>query len=309
MFDHDYGYIYFLIPSIISFIVSAYVIAKILKISYSLKKQFHLFTFLIALLDMLQCFSWFLGPRYETSSNLCHGQEYIFQLAVLLKAATIVIVCVTIYYAIVCGLILDISSRQVMIWYFSMIIFWIISVSCNTAKLFCPFNYHHELSVEELNRNSFDFAPLISYVVTFLFPLTVCFIITSYFTIKSQLHAQKLAAHSINAVASSLRVYPVILAVCMYPISAFLIIVIVADKEIHSLLFISAILACSSGTVNGVLYMTLINKTPERRRSVHSPGTTLSDISTVLLPQPGDIFSTTESDYSEMGGSQSQSVQ
>jgi hypothetical protein len=92
----------------------------------------------------------------------------------------------------------------------------------------------------------------------FLFPLAMCIVVTGFYSFKSNAHAKRLAAESISSVAAQLRFYPLGIMITMSPISAFFIIVVITGHEVHALLAVGALLVSSIGTVNAVVYTTII---------------------------------------------------
>jgi hypothetical protein len=275
----DWSYIYFLVPSICSFLFSSAVIYLIASNKNNLKKKFHQLTLLIALFDFIQCSSWFLGPRYETDTTLCLIQEYMFQIGSLGQGITAVIVCRTIAKAIQFGKVPTWNSQWIIPWVLSLPMCITLSASFNTATMFCPFNEHHEIYQKNITRDSSVFRSLICYSLCYLFPLFMCVISTLWYTIRSMYTAYRKSDRAIYQVAQQLRLYPLMLAICMSPIASYFLSVIITGEENHPLLFIGAILASSSGIINGWVYFIIIRNSKERASSTHFRG----EISSSLL--------------------------
>ena len=137
---------------------------------------------------------------------------------------------------------------------------FILSCCFNTATLFCKFNKQNELYLHNVDSSDSVYLPLIGYFLFYLVPLTACWIAAALYSFQSSVYANLLAADSITAVARQLRLYPAMLAVCMFPLSAFFVVVLLTGEEVPWLLFMGAILTSSSGTINAVAYLTIISK-------------------------------------------------
>lgn len=260
----DWSYLYFLIPSIISFCLSSSVIFKVLSDKINLKKKFHQLTLLIAIFDFIQCFSWFLGPRYETETKLCLGQEYLFQIGSLGQGIISVIICTTISQAIQYGRVPSWTHKKIIYWIILFPICIIFSIVFNTATMFCPFNKQHELYHTKLTSDAPIIPHLITYVLAYLFPLLLCCLFTIYYTIISMHSAYHKSDKAIYQVVQQLRLYPIMLTICISPIASYFITIIVAKYDCHPLLFIGAILASSSGLINGLVYFMIIKNSKEK---------------------------------------------
>lgn len=67
-----------LIPAIISFVIATLAICHILL--FNLKLTFlRRLDILFCLSDMVQCSTWFIGPKFTASRYTCGMQEYFFQ--------------------------------------------------------------------------------------------------------------------------------------------------------------------------------------------------------------------------------------
>lgn len=260
----DWSYLYFLIPSITSFCFSSSVIFKVLNNKINLKKKFHQLTLLIAIFDFIQCFSWFLGPRYETKSLLCKGQEYLFQIGSLGQGIISVIICTTIAQAIESGKVPSWNSKKIYFWILLFPICLSFSIGFNTATMFCPFNRQHELYHPNITSSAPILPHLIAYILAYLFPLLLCCIFTIYYTIRSMYTARHKSDKAVYQVVQQLRLYPIMLTLCISPIASYFIAIIITGYDCHPLLFVGAILASSSGMINGLVYFMIIQNLKER---------------------------------------------
>lgn len=302
----DWSYPYYLFPSIISFLFSFSIILNVLLFNKNIQKKFHQLSFIFAIFDSFQCISWFFGPRYEKSTILCNFQEYLFQFGSLGQAIIGVIVCTIISYAIHSGgAVLTWNNKLIFPWIILFIFCNIISISFHTATLFCPFN--HDVYIQNLKENKL-LDKFIVYVFTFLIPLFLCFITTTFHTINSIYYAGRMNGNIITLVAKQLRWYPFMLIICTFPLSFFFFLLVVTGHENHILRIIGALSACSSGTMNGIVYYTIIGKSKERSysSSTSSPDSPLSSSSIMLSDTPREnlitnrnkVFQTIESDNS-----------
>ena len=261
---NDWSYLFFLIPSIISFIFSCSVIFKVLLNQNNLKKKFHQLTLLIALFDFIQCFSWFIGPRYETNTKICQGQEYLFQIGSLGQGIISIIICTTISQAIQYGTVPSWHHKRIYVWIIFFPICILFSILFNTGTMFCPFNENNELYHPNITSNSSILSHLIAYILCYLFPLLLCCVFTVYYTIRSTYSAYSKSNKALYQVISQLRLYPIMLTICISPIASYFITIIVTGYDCHQLLFIGAILASSSGLINGLVYFFIIKNSKER---------------------------------------------
>jgi hypothetical protein len=268
--EGDWSYIYFLVPSITSFLCSSSVIYKVTANKSNLKKKFHQLTLLIAVFDFIQCFSWFLGPRYEEETVLCHGQEYLFQIGSLGQGFLAIIICTTISKAIQCGKVPTWRNNGIVAWILLLPLCIGFSIAFNTATLFCPFNKHHELYHPNLTHSAPVLPHLIAYILCYLFPLLLCVIFTLWYTIRSMYVAYRKSDKAIFQVAQQLKLYPLVLIICVSPIGSYFLTTILTDQSYHPLLFIGAILASSSGMINGLIYFIIIRNSKERPCTTHN---------------------------------------
>jgi hypothetical protein len=351
--DDDWAYFYFLVPAIISFFFSLAVIVTALQRKKIHKRRFDQLTFLIACFSLIQSLSWFRA-RYERHTLLCEVQEYLFQFSTLMESSLALIICSTIHYTIKTG--------RAPPWYHSKIILWLTlplfsfipSCALGTAKLFCPFNAHHDLYYPNLVSSSpAHLQRFIGYITCYLCPMAVSWISSGYYSYSTSRYAKEhyqqntaaasvslstanpspltrvvsigggspstsllttpltpttpslntddpltmtnfpssvAALHSRHTLTSSslspsgpnriifiamqLRLYPIVLALCMLPLCSFFFLVITLNTEYHPLLFIGALLVNSTGTINGIVYLLIVRQSirKSRARSAAAPG-------------------------------------
>lgn len=210
-----------------------------------------------------------MGPRYEEDTILCRGQEYLFQIGSMGQGIISVIICTTISKAIQFGKVPTWKHKGIIAWVLLLPLCITFSVSFNTATMFCPFNKHHELYHPNITRSSPILPHLICYILSYLFPLLLCVVFTLWHTVRSMYIAYCKSDKAIFQVAQQLRLYPAMLALCMSPIVSYFITIIITGIDYHPLLFIGAILASSSGMINGAVYFFIIRNSKERSYSTH----------------------------------------
>jgi hypothetical protein len=214
----DWSYNYYVIPSSFSFLFSSIVIGRVVFHADNITKKFHQLSLLIAIFDCVQCISWFIGPRYETETKLCHFQEYLFQIGTLGQGLTSVIICTTIFQAIRFGTVPNWQHKNILSWIIFGPICIILSASLNTAVIFCPFNEDKDFSHSNLSSTRKSFNHVIAYLCVYVFPMSVCFLCTVIYTALSTYFASRIASSKVNTVASQLRFYPYMLSICMFPL-------------------------------------------------------------------------------------------
>ena len=150
-------------PSCVSFVGSLTVLANIALNTLNHSERFYQLVALFAIFDYIQCFSWFLGPRYETHTTLCKIQEYLFQLGTFMQSIISVWMCAIIFYAIRFGTVLAWGNPKIYRWAIVSFLCLLLSIPFDTAALFCPFDENHSLSYHRLSKSSRDFNRLIVY--------------------------------------------------------------------------------------------------------------------------------------------------
>jgi hypothetical protein len=265
--DHDWAYIYFLIPAILSFLFSVAVIITALSRTKIQKKKFDQLTLLIACFSIIQSLSW-LRARYERHSVFCEIQEYLFQISTLFESYLSIIICATIYHTIRYGKTPQLSHFKMLRWLIIPLLSFFISCTLGSARLFCPFNYHHNLYFPNLSSSSSThLQQFIAYLSCYLFPMALSWILSAYYSYLTSHYALDHYSNKITTIASQLRLYPIVLALCMLPISTFFFIVVIFNREVHILLFIGAVLVNSTGTINGIVYLAIVRHSSKKSRN------------------------------------------
>jgi hypothetical protein len=259
----DWSYVYFLIPSLISFPLCASVVFKVLIEEDKRRKRWHQIVALIAFFSILQSSSWFIGPRYERETNLCKIQEYIFQTGSLYQGIISLVMCATIHHTMIAGRIP--KWTQVLVWPSIGLICIVASISCNTATMFCKFNSQHEL--KSVGRSSPLFVPLVGYWCSYLGPLAIFVGISALYTVSSMRHASRIQDAAISKVARQLIMFPAMMSVCATPLVCwFLVVVVTGEERPRELILVGAVLASSSGTLIAVFYYLILTPNTARQK-------------------------------------------
>lgn len=216
----------------------------------------------------------FIGPRYETSTNLCYFQEYLFQSAVLSKMFIVLMIANSLFQAIKYG-ILSTWQNDVFYLYCAVFVFVciILSVSFQTAELFCPFNNDQYLYYKNWANETHIPKSLIAVFCCFFMPLCIALIGVCFFTTQSVYISRHRNNHMLNNILFRLGLYPIFLVICVFPILGFLVYVIVLGRENNPLRHTGLLLVSSSGIFVGVAYYFCLQKA---KQNIHK-------ISTIMI--------------------------
>jgi len=201
---------------------------------------------------------YFAGPRYDRESNLCEVQEYMFQFSTLMKSVMSVVICTTIYNAIRFGRVIDLWDQSILSWIVFGISATVLSISFDTAQLFCPFNFEHSLYFKNIPINSPQVDRLVVYGCCYLFPISVSFVFNCLYSFRSHQRARILRVSSIASVAQQLLMYPIALGFAICPLFIFIFLTIFAGHEVRPLLYIGAVIVSSVGTANSYVFFRIV---------------------------------------------------
>jgi hypothetical protein len=214
-------YLYFLVPSSISFTMSFFMFINIV-FSKKLQNQFfQQLSATIALADMIQCGSWFVGGKWDSPFVICASQEYFLQGGCLFKAFTTILIC-----GISTVVILTLHVPKINIFHYSSILYFMmpalcifISVYYKTARLFCGNQSQYESSSAD-SRNA-----VLSYGLAFLLPIYMCVVvdfllyiyishaIRKKYDTSGESEEQQLLMSSVKRI----KIYPLLFAVGWFP--------------------------------------------------------------------------------------------
>lgn len=240
--------------AIISALSSIYVFVSVIIGKSSFEKQFHRLCMWVALFDIIQCISVFLGPRYEQSTNLCRIQEYLFQFGLLYRTLTATVICLTTYYTLKHRVRVDYRDKRTILCYSLVLILFICSIIMKTGDLYCPFNHDGSANFHNIHKSSSLFSQTIAYFITFIFPLMLCFSGNIFLTFLIHTHARHLKHDQITRVSHQIKLYPAVISIVLLPLTIFLLIIFITGKEYRILMCIGAILLYGNGCINACVY-------------------------------------------------------
>jgi hypothetical protein len=171
--------------SAISCLFSLLLLFNFLRRSSVWNKMFHQLSAYLAFLDLISALAWFIGPKYDTTYEICSIQEYLFQGSLLCKGMTTVIICL-----LSCRVIYTMQIPSVFQVFQALffgnilgIICLLISISFQSSKIFCTDVDFHDVTRETL----------IGYIYFNLLPLYLCVLLDLlfYLFIRSKLHQQE----------------------------------------------------------------------------------------------------------------------
>lgn len=221
----------------------------------------------------------------------------MFQFSTLMKSITSVIICTTIYNAIKYGRVIDMWDQSVLSWIVFGVGVTILSISYDTAELFCPFNFEHSMYYKNIPLSSPRLDRLVVYGCCYLFPVTLCFSFNCLYSWRSHQHARSLHVGSITAVARQLLMYPIVLGIAICPLFLFVFLTILTGHEVRPLLYIGAIIVSSVGTANAFVFFRIVhaNRNSWRQNSNFVTDTkhtsTHSMAATFLTPNHSELSS------------------
>ena len=290
--ESDWSYIYFVVPSAISFLASVSLLIYIIKYR-SFQKQFYQFTGVFIFFDIIQCTSWFLGPRYITHDNTCRAQEYMFQFGGLGKSFLCVVIAGCVQFALKFG---RNSMRGAIMfgWYSICGILVIISICLRTADIFCPFDTDHELYYVNYSTGSRHFTSLVGYFCVFILPIFICFMLNIAAIAVSLRGARKFNIPKVQEIVYKLRIVPVLFFLCMVPIVTFFLVTVFAGIRVRALLQFGGASLMSCGWILAALFVAFREYEPKgsaARRMIGSettkptPGSPLfsSDVNPIVF--------------------------
>jgi hypothetical protein len=263
--DGDWSYIYFIVPSCLSFLVSLILLICVTSSAYY-RIPFYQYNATHSALDILQAASWFLGPRYHTSGTLCKAQEYVFQFTTLCKLINTVLVVGSAYALLKTKVLNSGWTRLTFILsYLSAVVCLLFSVIFDSAVVFCPFE-HDNFYAETLPDSDIK-SERIAYIVTFLGPIVLQVIVITIFAVRTiMLSRQSYPEHIrkkyvvINFLANQLIYVLVLIYVFFLPIYAFYWILTVFGKSVTILAKMGACSVSSTGLITGTAYFICVKK-------------------------------------------------
>jgi hypothetical protein len=233
-------YYFWLVPSLISCSCSLFTLLDSCYIFRNVKKTMTFFDrqcALFSLADLLQCFSWFLGPRHD----ICSIQVYIFQCSILTKVFIGVLGSIILSYVVVQRKMPTVNMVRQYQALFSLIGIFCFAILCffNSAAMFC--RHHRDDPLSESSR--------LAYIYAFIVIVAVCYLIIVGLTIPCFFQHEVFITSALLSLTQRLKLYSVIFTLCVCPGGALLISVAAAHHFNMVLYKLTAICGSSSGTV------------------------------------------------------------
>jgi hypothetical protein len=263
--DGDWIYIYFLVPSCLSFIASSFLLV-VLKMSEYYRIPFYQYAAIHAVLDLLHNASWFPGPRYHTSGAQCKVQEYVFQFSSLCKFINTTLVVGSAYMLLKTKVFNSGWTRLTFILsYLGAVSCLILSAIFDTAALFCPFE-HDNMYVVALSKSDMNKERIV-YFVAFIGPIVILLAFISYFFIKIIVLSRKSYPEHvrkkyviIDFFATNL-IYGLILVYMFFsPMFVYLSILAIFGRSITVLAKTGATSASSAGFIMCIVFFICVKK-------------------------------------------------
>ena len=210
---------YRLIPSALSATLALIMIVYIFLTQSKTRKErryyIHLSVF-YGVADIVQSMSWFIGPKFDMSYEVCSVQEYLFEFGSMCKAMTMMIISWGIFYIIKRMKpfnLMDPEIRKYIVGLWMYAVFSLIMCICfRTSNLFC--NEDNEASIAHGSTEQRGVFLLV-YVVP-IYIMYACNLVTTAVTFK---YIMKLDTE-ITATSSLLRPllpYPLIFTAALVP--------------------------------------------------------------------------------------------
>jgi hypothetical protein len=246
-------YLFWMIPSVFSFLLSALMALNILMIPALRSRVYQQLLAVLALSDLVKSGSWLIGVKYREPYLHCAIQEYLFQAGSLAEALCVVLICAVLIYTV--------SVRKTPTY---RIISSLVALSCSvlficlslniyyrTAGIFCG-SVYSGLSAPSLPTEVYV------YLLSFLLVTFICisihllsYIWITWFVKRLRLDWESVGQlEQMNILASRLRAYPLIFGANYVP----LVIALVLPGIHLSLAIITAICASSTGALISLNY-------------------------------------------------------
>jgi hypothetical protein len=250
--ESDWSYVYFVVPSAVSFLCSTCLLIYIFRYQ-GFQKQFYQFTGVFIFFDIIQCASWFLGPRYHTNGMTCRVQEYMYQFGGLGKAFHCVVITGCVQFALKFGRN-SMRSSVLLGWYSLCGILVVISICLRTADIFCPFDTDHELYYVKYDTSSQHFKSIVGYFCVIILPAFACFALNIVAIVIALTGTRKFNIPKVQEVVYKLRIVPILFFVCMVPIAAFFLVTVFAGVRVRALLQFGGASMMSCGWIFAALF-------------------------------------------------------
>lgn len=210
---------YRLIPSALSTVLAVVMIVYILLTQSNTRKErsyYSQLSLFYGVADIVQSVSWFIGPKFDMSYEICSVQEYLFEFGSMCKAMTMMIISWSIFYIIKRMKpfnLMDPEIRKYILGLWIYAIFSVLMCICfRTSNLFC--NEDNEASIAHGSPEQRGV-----YLLVYVVPIYIMYaynVVTTVITFK---YIMKLDT-DISATSSLLRPllpYPLIFTTALVP--------------------------------------------------------------------------------------------
>jgi hypothetical protein len=135
--------------------------------------MFHQLSAYLAFLDLISAVAWFIGPKYDTSYEMCSIQEYLFQGSLLCKGLTTVVICLLSWRVIYTMQIPSVGQVFLSLFVGNLVAIFclLISIFFQSSKIFCV-----DLDLHDVTQGT-----LIGYLYFNLLPLYLCVLLDLFF--------------------------------------------------------------------------------------------------------------------------------
>jgi hypothetical protein len=208
-----------LFPSLISFAFTVSIVWHV-NTSQSLRKEkkyFHQQSLAFAAGDIIQCISWFMGPRSRGSFEKCSAQEYLFQLGLLYKVLVGASISWTIFYMIRNMKPFSFHWIHLIAWFGFGILTSVISISFKTSSLYCT----GEEVVDVADSGTQTSRSV--YISVFLLPVCVCFILNLIFSVISVHYILLLRETLQKTLLRPVLPFPIIFSIGFFPSTIYVL--------------------------------------------------------------------------------------
>lgn len=214
-------YYFWLVPSVASFILSFLMALNIFLIPELRSRIYQQFLVLLAITDLIKTGSWFLGPKYTSSYEICSTQEYVFQCGSLAQALVASMICSVAYSTVNYRQVP--STRRLLLHCALLSIILVASVALNikyrSSRLFCCHEYsgfYEDHFKTELYV--YSFANLFPILATVILNLFTYFAISNRFRKMNVVLNLRESEAPLHVLVYRLRAYPIIYSSCYMPL-------------------------------------------------------------------------------------------
>ena len=252
-----YFYYAWMIPSAISFCLSFCVLINILYFRELRSRIYQQLLAVIAITDLIKCFSWLIGNKYEASRVQCEVQEYLFQTGSEAQGLSTAMVCAVALYTVRQRVVPPRAAIYTL--GMSLLLILIVSISCSihfgTALYFCGINGIDDLYADKTHTSNRS----ITFFSTFGFIIPLCVILDLVLLLfitheLKQMDLPKEKNSGIWILAHRLKAFPLIFVTCFTLNIITMLILLIQDRFLIELNIPVSIMMSSTGTLISANY-------------------------------------------------------